>query len=122
MAAFAARVPPFAVIHHVGRTSGKAYRTPVMAFAARPDGSAETLVVSPLPWGSDVDWCRNIRAAGSYTLTRGGHDYLVDEVRVVSSDEAVRLIGTVGRFGRSVVRAKAWVVGRLRPAPPTPTV
>lgn len=131
MARMAARVPPWGVIHHVGRKSGKRYRTPVMAFAGREPAvpnpavspseapaAGAVVVVTPLPWGSDVDWCRNIRAAGSYTLTRRGRDYLVDDLRVVDSDEAIRLLGVAGRVGSSALRVREWVVGRLRAAPP----
>lgn len=71
-------VPPWATVNHVGRKSGHKYTTPVVAFTTQtPSGPATasgpdkpvTHVVHVLPWGPDVDWCRNIRAAGSYTLT-----------------------------------------------------
>lgn len=40
------------VIRHIGRRSGKAYATPVVAERV-PDG-----FVIPLPYGADVDWLR----------------------------------------------------------------
>ncbi|MCA5893286.1 hypothetical protein LEP48_07920 [Isoptericola sp. NEAU-Y5] len=126
------RVPPWATLHHVGRHSGRRYRTPVVAFAARapidPATAAvagapvaisehrDVLVLHPLPWGSDVDWCRNIFAAGSYTLTRKGVDYRVDRLRVVDTDEAGQLLdGALGRAS-STVGVESFVVGRLRRA------
>jgi hypothetical protein len=36
----AGRVPPWVVLHHTGRRSGKEYATPLVAFAARPDEPA----------------------------------------------------------------------------------
>lgn len=127
MEGFAERVPPFAVIHHVGRRSGNHYRTPVTAFAGRETAPADpadgqhVVVGTPLPWGSDVDWCRNTRAAGSFTLTRRGTDYLVDDLRVVDGDEAVRLVGTIARVGK-VAGCDSWMVGRLYLAPKPPVV
>jgi hypothetical protein len=62
------RVPPWATLHHVGRTSGREYRTPVVAFAARAPIDTQVsragdpveigeyrdiLVLHPLPWGAD---------------------------------------------------------------------
>ncbi len=55
---FAWLVPPFAVIHHRGRKSGRAYRTPVLAL---PSDSG---FVIPMTYGRDVDWARNMCAAG----------------------------------------------------------
>ena len=132
MTPVARRVAPWALIHHVGRKSGRQYTTPVVAFAAfepldaaviqRPGApiavktARDVLVVSPLPWGSDVDWCRNILATGSYTLTRKGRDYRVDQVRVVGPEGAVGIIGQPARFGSRVLGVKEFVVGRLGPA------
>jgi deazaflavin-dependent oxidoreductase (nitroreductase family) len=50
--------PGFAVVHHVGRRSGRTYRTPVNVF--RRDGR----YVFALTYGKDSDWVRNVVAAG----------------------------------------------------------
>jgi deazaflavin-dependent oxidoreductase (nitroreductase family) len=50
--------PGFAVVHHVGRRSGRSYRTPVNVF--RRDGR----YVFALTYGKDSDWVRNVIAAG----------------------------------------------------------
>jgi deazaflavin-dependent oxidoreductase (nitroreductase family) len=52
----------FAVVHHQGRRSAKAYRTPVVA-APCDEG-----FVIPLTYGDHVDWCRNVLAAGGCRL------------------------------------------------------
>jgi hypothetical protein len=101
----AASVPPWVVVQHVGRRSGHAYRTPVVAFAARAPldaapgrpvavrGARDVLVYVPLPWGADTDWCRNVRAAGRFSLTRRGTEYLVDGIDVVDTAAAEAALG-----------------------------
>ena len=60
------RHSPYSVVRHIGRKSGRPYETPVIAHAVG-DG-----FIIALPYGDDVDWCRNILAAGACTITRGG--------------------------------------------------
>jgi deazaflavin-dependent oxidoreductase (nitroreductase family) len=63
---FAARLTGFGVLTHVGRKSGKVYRTPVNVFRA-PDGF---LIV--LTYGRESEWVKNVLAAGGCELeTRG---------------------------------------------------
>ena len=112
---FAVRVPPFVVVHNVGRKSGRAYETPVVAFAGYDGGTR--MVATPLVWGRDAGWCVNIRAAGSYTLTRRNRRYLVDELRIVAPAEATRIVGGGARLTNALVRPHEWIVGRLRRAP-----
>src|SRR5262245_58911513 len=59
---FAGRVPPLAVMNHKGRKSGKEYETPIMAFRTQ-DGFAIILT-----YGQDVDWLKNVLAAGRCEL------------------------------------------------------
>ena len=60
------RLPGFGVVHHVGRRSGRPYRTPVNAF--RTAGG----YVFALTYGSRAEWVRNVLAAGGCDLvTRG---------------------------------------------------
>lgn len=112
---FAVRVPPFVVLHNVGRKSGTEYQTPVVAFAGYDEGTR--VVAVPLAWGRDASWCRNIQAAGSYRLTRRGKDYRVDELRIVERDDAVGLVGGGARLTNMVFRPDGWIVGRLLGAP-----
>jgi deazaflavin-dependent oxidoreductase (nitroreductase family) len=55
---FAGRVPPLAIMRHRGRKSGKEYVTPIMAF---PIAGGFAIA---LTYGPDVDWVRNVLAAG----------------------------------------------------------
>lgn len=55
-------LPGFGIIGYRGRKSGRAYRTPLTAFH---HGDAW---VFALTYGSDVEWVRNVVAAGEATL------------------------------------------------------
>jgi deazaflavin-dependent oxidoreductase (nitroreductase family) len=70
-----------AVVEHVGRTSAREYRTPVLAFRT-PDGFVIALV-----YGADSDWVRNALAAAGATLEHRGRQVLVSEPRLSRSDE-----------------------------------
>jgi deazaflavin-dependent oxidoreductase (nitroreductase family) len=62
----ATRLPGFGVVHHVGRRSGREYRTPVNVFRT-PGG-----YVFALTYGSRAEWVRNVLAAdGCDLVTRG---------------------------------------------------
>ena len=89
--AFARKVPPWVVLEHTGRKSGKPFQTPLTAFATRDPESLGVLVAFPLPWGPDTDWCRNVLHAEKCAITRRGVRYTVTEPHVVSADEAVSL-------------------------------
>jgi hypothetical protein len=60
---FAARLPGFGILTHVGRKSGRVYRTPVNVFGA-PEG-----FLIALTYGRDSEWVRNVVAAGACQLT-----------------------------------------------------
>ena len=77
------RVPPFANIKHIGRTSGTAYRTPVMVFR-RPDG-----FLIALTYGENTDWVRNVLVAGTALLELGGKRVSISDPRI-SRDPSLR--------------------------------
>ena len=66
-----------AVVHHVGRTSGRSYSTPVGAVPI--DGG----FVVALPYGLRADWLKNVLASGSGTIAHGGTTYDVDRPEIV---------------------------------------
>ena len=73
-------LPGFAIVSHVGRKSGRPYRTPVNAF--RTDGG----YIIALTYGAQSDWVKNVLAAGSCELqTRGGQVCLFDP-HIVTDD------------------------------------
>lgn len=109
---FAGRVPGFGILTHVGRRSGRTYRTPLNVFHV--DG---TWMVA-LTYGSEVDWVRNVLAAGSATLlTRGRELRLVDPVLV--RDPARRATPLPVRLGLRLLGAEEFL--RLTPAPGVPS-
>ena len=70
---FAGWLPWFGILTYRGRKSGKTYRTPMNVFR-RGDG-----YVFALTYGSDVDWVKNVMAAGGCDLrTRRRDIRLVD--------------------------------------------
>jgi deazaflavin-dependent oxidoreductase (nitroreductase family) len=69
----AGRLPAFGILTYRGRTSGKAYRTPMNVFREGDE------YVFALTYGSDVQWVKNILASGECGLRSMGRDYrLVD--------------------------------------------
>jgi len=108
-------VGPMAVVRHVGRRSGREYRTPVFAFAYR-DGP-DVRVVLALTYGPDVDWLHNVEAAGSFVLERRDDEYVVDDLRRVTGEDGLRLLpgwtsAVLRRIGVDEFRT-----GRLRTSP-----
>jgi deazaflavin-dependent oxidoreductase (nitroreductase family) len=73
-------------LHHTGRRSGRMYVTPVVAEPVT-DG-----FVVPLPYGSGVDWLRNIRAAGHATIDVHSRTFALTGFRVIGQDEALPLV------------------------------
>jgi hypothetical protein len=93
---FAGRPNSFwSVLLHSGRRSGKEYITPIVA--VRENGS----FVIPLPYGLQVDWFKNVMAAGSCELIYHGKMYHA------SKPEMIALEDGIGVFAR-------WVQSRLR--------
>ncbi|WP_046317569.1 nitroreductase family deazaflavin-dependent oxidoreductase [Mycobacterium sp. UM_Kg1] len=74
--------PTFGILEHVGRRSGKPYRTPLSVFST-DDGVAVLLT-----YGPDRDWLKNITAAGGGRMRRRGKTFEVTNPRVVSRAEA----------------------------------
>jgi len=63
---------PISIIRHLGRRSGTTYSTPVIV---EPLG--DTFLVA-LPYGSKVDWYRNVLVAGRATVIWHGKEYPVE--------------------------------------------
>ena len=85
----------YAVVHHVGRRSGHAYTTPVVAVPM-----ADGFIIA-LTFGADTDWCRNVLAAGQCMLQWHGLTYRVSRPEVVGV-ATVRAL--VPKWGRPLVR------------------
>ena len=65
------------VVHHVGRTTGRRYETPIGAMPT------DTGFLIALPYGTRADWLGNVLAVGSATIVDGGNTYEVHAPEVV---------------------------------------
>jgi deazaflavin-dependent oxidoreductase (nitroreductase family) len=74
---FAGWLPGFGILTHVGRKSGKTYRTPVNVFRARNG------FVIALTYSSQSEWVKNVLAAGGCELKTRGKKYLLSVPKVV---------------------------------------
>jgi hypothetical protein len=74
-------------VHHVGRTTGEAHETPVWAHEVS-DG-----FVVPLPYGTDVDWLRNLQAAGSGSIVHEGGVFRLSRPTVIDRQAAFAHLG-----------------------------
>ena len=73
---FAGWLPGFGNLGHVGRRSGRHYRTPLMVFQR-----GDTYVIA-LGSGSGVQWVQNVLAAGGGELQIRGRRLQVGEPRI----------------------------------------
>jgi deazaflavin-dependent oxidoreductase (nitroreductase family) len=78
---------PFALVRHVGRRSGRAYETPLL-LARRGDD-----FVAELTYGPDVDWYRNVMAAGRCEVVAGGVVHEIDRIEPLPADDGLRAFG-----------------------------
>ena len=83
---WAGRIPAHGILEHVGRRSGKTYRTPLMVYSADLDGRPGMAIV--LSYGPNRDWLKNITAANGGRMRRYGKTFGVTDPRVVSKAEA----------------------------------
>jgi deazaflavin-dependent oxidoreductase (nitroreductase family) len=92
------RFSPVAIVVHRGRTSGRLYRTPVIAFRL-DDG-----YVISLPYGANRDWVRNVLAAGSCMLERAGQRVELTDPSVLAGSEGMVLLPAPVRAGLKTLR------------------
>jgi deazaflavin-dependent oxidoreductase (nitroreductase family) len=85
-------LPMWAMLHHVGRRSGRTYSTPVQV---REMG--DQLVVA-IPWPDRSQWVRNVVAAGGCTVTWKGKDRQTDSPVRIGPAEAAPAYNRVERF------------------------
>jgi deazaflavin-dependent oxidoreductase (nitroreductase family) len=93
---FAARVPGFGIITHVGRRSGKVYGTPVNVFR-----TSEGFLIA-LTYGRESDWVKNVIAAGGCQLETRGVRYHLSTPTVVHDPSRRRFPLLVRTILRSI--------------------
>jgi deazaflavin-dependent oxidoreductase (nitroreductase family) len=94
-------LPSFGILEHVGRRSGKQYRTPMNVFTAEIDGKPGVAVL--LTYGPNRDWLKNLNAAGGGRMRRNAKTFGVTEPQTVTKEEATP----------HVSRAWRWIFARL---------
>ncbi|MFV8049975.1 nitroreductase family deazaflavin-dependent oxidoreductase [Mycobacterium sp. 48b] len=79
-------LPSLGTLEHVGRKSGKRYRTPLLVFKTH-DGYA--ILVG---YGQQTDWLKNVLAGGPTLLRKRGRVVALTNARVVSKAEGAALV------------------------------
>jgi deazaflavin-dependent oxidoreductase (nitroreductase family) len=74
---FAGRLPGFGILTHVGRKSGRVYRTPINVFRA-----SNGFIIA-LTYSSQSEWVKNVLAAGGCELKTRGKKYQLSAPKVV---------------------------------------
>lgn len=85
-------VPGYGMLVHTGRKSGRTFRTPLNVFTV-PGGFAIVLA-----YGHDVDWLRNLRAAGTAEMIKGRKRYAVSNARIVPAAQVRDELPVYGRM------------------------
>jgi deazaflavin-dependent oxidoreductase (nitroreductase family) len=109
MGTFAWLVPPLAVVHHVGRKSGRPYRSPVLAFP-----TAKGFVI-PMTYGRDVDWARNLVAAKGGAIQQLGRRNVVRNPRIVGTEAAYPHLPPLVRDALRIADLPGYVLLDLAP-------
>lgn len=79
------RRSPWAILEHVGRTTGAIHRTPVLP------ALAENVLFIPLPYGPEVHLVKNVLASGHCRIQWHENLYELDEPAIVMAEENTAL-------------------------------
>jgi deazaflavin-dependent oxidoreductase (nitroreductase family) len=79
-------VSMWSIVEHVGRRSGKTYRTPVSMFRTS-DGVAVLLA-----YGTETDWVQNLQAAGGGHVKLSRNTFEVTNPRIVPTADAAQSV------------------------------
>ncbi|OBJ86710.1 nitroreductase family deazaflavin-dependent oxidoreductase [Mycobacterium asiaticum] len=79
-------LPGLCTLEHVGRKSGRRFRTPLLVFPT-PDG-----FVVLIGYGLHSDWVKNVLVGGQAVLHRRGRSIAVVNPRLVSKAEAAAIV------------------------------
>ena len=93
----------FALLTHVGRRSGKTYRTALWVYGYQPDTDAVTVVSV---WGKG-DWYRNIRNKPATLIQIGRRSIVPGQQQFLSTDDIVAIEKAFRREHRWIARGQA---------------
>jgi deazaflavin-dependent oxidoreductase (nitroreductase family) len=74
---FAGWLPGFGILSHIGRKSGRLYRTPINVFRVHNG------FIIALTYSSQSEWVKNVLAAGKCELKTVGKNYRLSTPKVV---------------------------------------
>jgi deazaflavin-dependent oxidoreductase (nitroreductase family) len=77
---------PFALLRHVGRKSGKTYENPIMVWR-----TADGFIIV-LTYGRQVDWLRNLQAAGGGSLLWHKQEYALRQPQFIDAQMARQVL------------------------------
>ena len=104
---------PFAIIRHVGRRSGKPYETVIWVWQMR-----EGFVIA-LTYGPEVDWYRNMQAAGGGTVFWHRRLYVVGKPELIDIETALQAFPALFRLlFRTFGKQEKFVL--MKPSGPKP--
>ena len=96
----------FAVLTHVGRRSGKTYRTALWVYRYQPD-TGQVTVVSV--WG-ESDWYRNIRKTPATLIQIGRRSIVPGHQQFLATDDIVAIEKAFRREHRWIARGQALIM------------
>lgn len=84
----------YSALKHVGRSSGRAYVTPLSAYPLG-DGFVLALLYGE---AARVDWCRNVMAAGQCILKTRGQEYVLERPEIIPASQALAAYPLLARL------------------------
>jgi hypothetical protein len=80
---------PFTIVRHRGRRTGRVHETPIIVARLGRDFVAE------LTYGEDVQWYRNVVAAGGCELVRGARTATIVGIEPLPAEEGLAAFGGI---------------------------
>jgi deazaflavin-dependent oxidoreductase (nitroreductase family) len=104
---------PFSMVYHVGRRSGKPYQTTIIAIP-----TTGSFVVA-LTYGPNVDWYRNVTAAGRCGILWHHHEYAIEKIEPMEIKTALPYFPALERAILRLVGIQNYVRMEYRTAEPS---
>jgi deazaflavin-dependent oxidoreductase (nitroreductase family) len=101
---------PFSLVRHIGRKSGRTYETPVI-LARVPEG-----FIAELTYGAQVNWYRNIVAAGGCVVLHRRREYRVVGVEPCGAEYGRAAFPTPARLILKALRREQFRLLRTQSA------
>ena len=100
---FAGRIPPYVVLEHHGRKSGRLHRSPLVAVRVG------TGFLIPLAFGEGAQWVQNLRHAGRAELIWRGRRFEVAHPEIIALEEGMRSLSSWQRRAAPIFGPQAFL-------------